>query len=83
MQDNWKFKGGEGRWKKYINTLTGESTIKEHKLKTVWTSCPRGECYFELTNPGTRECTCRKCGAIQTFVVGISRLIDGKIINLR
>jgi len=83
MSDNWEYKGGSGRWKEYVNSDTGESTIKEHKLKTVWQSCPRNECTYELTNPRTRECTCTKCGAITYFVLGMSKLVEGKIVPLR
>lgn len=83
MSDNWEYKGGSGRWKEYVNSDTGESTIKEHKLKTVWQSCLRNECIYELTNPRTRECTCTKCGAITYFVLGMSKLVEGKIVPLR
>lgn len=83
MSDRWQYKGGEGRWKEYVNSDTGESTIKEHKLKTVWQSCPKGECIFELSDPRTRECTCTKCGSVTYFVLGMSKLLEGKIVNLR
>lgn len=83
MADDWQYKGGEGRWKEYINPDTGESSIQNHTLKTVWQSCPRGKCIYELTDPSTRECTCITCGAIVYFVVGISKLVDGKLVQLR
>lgn len=83
MQDSWQYKGGEGRWKEYVNSDTGESSIKEHKLKTVWQSCPKGECVYELSDPARRECTCTKCGSVTYFTLGMSKLIDGKIVNLR
>lgn len=82
----WELKKGtedNGRWKEYINSDTGESSIKEHKLKTIWISCPPKKCYYELTNPSTRECTCTKCGSIYNFVLGMQILQNGKIVNLR
>lgn len=83
MQDNWEHVRGTGLWAEYVNKQTGESSLKEHTLKTVWTSCPAGDCYFELVDSGRRECVCNKCGSIKTFVVGISKLVDGKIIPVR
>ncbi len=80
---DWKHESGEGRWKDYVNPNTGEHSVKEHHLKTVWQSCPRGKCVYELTNPQTRECTCTTCGSVVTFVVGISKLVDGKLVHLR
>lgn len=56
----------------------GVSTLTEHKLKTVWQSCPPQECYFEITDSPKREATCNKCGAIVHFIVGIDVLKDGK-----
>lgn len=79
----WDYKQGEGRWQEHINSETGESSIKEHTLKTVWQSCPKGECYFELTDSPKRECTCNKCGSVRTFIVGLQSLVDGKIVDLR
>ena len=82
----WELKKGtedKGRWKEYLNSDTGESSIKEHKLKTVWQSCPPDKCYYELTNPKTRECTCVKCGAHYYFVLGIQILRNGKIVSIR
>lgn len=83
MADKWEHKGGEGRWKEYVNTDTGESSIKEHTLKTIWTSCPKNMCRYELTDAPKRECTCMKCGAMTTFIVGLQSLVDGKIVFLR
>lgn len=72
----------KGLWNEYVDD-NGNSSYKEHTLKTVWQSCPKDECYFELTNSPQRECTCKKCGVITTFIVGLQTLRDGKIINLR
>lgn len=83
MQDKWEHKSGEGRWKEYVNSETGESTIKLHKPKIVWESCPPDKCYYELTEPRLRECTCNKCGAKIRFVLGIQILQKGKIVAIR
>lgn len=61
----------------------GNSTLRTHTPRVVWQSCPKNRCYFELTDSPKRECTCRKCGSIVYFVLGIQNLIDGKIVNLR
>lgn len=67
----------KGLWDVY--EVDGRSSLTEHKLKTVWESC--GDCYFEITNSGQREATCRKCGLIKHFIVGIDELIDGKFVT--
>jgi hypothetical protein len=72
-----------GLWNEVIDTRSNRSSYQEHELKTVWESCPKAECYFELTDSPKRECTCNKCGAIAHFVLGMQALKDGKIINLR
>lgn len=72
----------KGLWNVYEDD-TGKSTLETHELKTIWQSCPKDECYFELTNSPRRECTCNKCGSIAHFVLGMQALIDGKIVSLR
>ena len=71
----------KGLWNVY--EVDGKSSLTEHKLKTVWESCPDGEHEFKLTNSAQRECICTKCGFITTFVLGMQILLDGKIVNLR
>lgn len=83
MEDKWQHKGGTGRWKEWVNSDTGESSLKTHALKTVYQSCPTDQCHFELTNSAARECTCVKCGRIEHFIVGLQALIDGKIVTVR
>lgn len=78
----WKFKGGEGRWKEYVNEDTGESSIKEHKPKLVWKSCAKDQCYFEWLDIPKREVKCRKCGKIRSIVIGMQELKDGQIKHL-
>lgn len=70
-----------GRWNELKNTDTGESSIKEHKLKVVWKGCKGGNHFFELSE--NREVTCNKCGFIRNFVLGIEKLEKGKLIELK
>lgn len=82
-EDGFINHGGQGLWQDIENPETGEHSLKQHTLKTIWESCPKGECYFELTDSPKRECTCNKCGSIRTFIVGLQALVDGKITDLR
>ena len=68
----------KGRWEDRIDPVTGEHSVKEHHLKTVWESCLPGECYFEITDSAKREATCTKCKMVVNFIVGIDILTDGK-----
>lgn len=56
----------------------GNSSLQDHHLKVVWTSCKPEDHYFELT--GNREVTCKKCGFSQSFILGMTVLRDGKLI---
>lgn len=76
----WEDKQGEGRWIERVNEK-GESSIQTHELKTVWKSCTKDDHYYELT--GNREVTCKKCGAIRQFVLGIEDLIDGSLVPVK
>lgn len=58
----------------------GNSSLANHTLKTVWVSCNPGQHYYELT--GNRECTCKHCGGITHFILGMQILQDGQIIQL-
>lgn len=70
----------KGLWNEYVNDQTGESSIKEHKLKKVWTSCKEDEHEYELT--ADREVTCKKCGYVKNFIVGFEKFENGKIIKI-
>lgn len=63
-------------WNVYENDK-GESTLKTHTLKTIWTSCPPTNHYFEITNSPKREATCKHCGFITNYVLGLDVLKDG------
>jgi hypothetical protein len=67
----------KGLWNVYENE-DGVSSLTEHTLKTVWTSCKTEDHYFEITDSPKREATCNKCGFIVNFIVGIDVLKDGK-----
>jgi len=67
----------QGRWTELVNSETGESSIKTHKLKVVWKSCKPDNHVFELT--GNREVTCKKCKMIKPFILGQEVLVDGKL----
>lgn len=76
----WNQKGDDnGRWTEYVNDQTGESSLKEHKLKTVWKSCTKNKHFYELT--GNRELTCRECGHTRQFILGLQKLVDGKVVE--
>jgi hypothetical protein len=70
----------QGRWTEFKDSETGESSIKEYKLKVVWRSCKPDDHVFELS--GNREVTCTKCKMIKPFVLGQEVLKDGKLIPL-
>lgn len=67
----------KGIWNVYENDL-GESTLKTHKLKTVWESCETDKHYFEVTDSPKREATCKHCKFITSYIVGLDVLKDGK-----
>ena len=77
-ENDWEHESGTGLWKDLVNKKTGEHSVKEIKLRTIWKSCPRGECDFERI--GSREVKCKKCGKTQFYVLGKERLVDGKLI---
>lgn len=74
--------GGTGLWRDIEDPRTGEHSLKTHTLKVVWESCPKDECYFEITDSPKREATCIHCGAIVHFIVGIDQLKDGKFSKI-
>lgn len=74
----WIQKGEDnGRWTELVNSETGESSIKEHKLKVVWKSCAENKHKWTLS--GNRELQCLRCGMIRPFVLGIEKFEDGEI----
>lgn len=65
-----------GLWNVY--EVDGKSSLTEHTLKTVWESCKTADHFFEITDSPKREATCKHCGFIQNYIVGIDVLKDGK-----
>lgn len=77
----WEQKGDDkGRWTELVDSETGRSSIQEHELKVIWTGCKEDEHDFELT--GNREVTCKKCGYVKNFIVGLEKFENGKITKV-
>lgn len=70
----------QGRWNEYVNTDTGESSIKYHTPKVIWQSCTEKGHTFVLS--GNREVTCTKCGQVKTMILGLQKLVDGKLVDI-
>ena len=79
----WEFKQGKGLWKEFINSETKESSIKHIEPTIVKSYCRAKKHYFVALSPSSRECVCRKCGIGATYVLGLQRLVKGKIISLQ
>lgn len=77
----WEFKGGTGIWKEYVNSETGESSIKEIKTKVIKRFCKNH--YFKITDPNKREVTCTKCGVVSNYVLGFHKVVKGKVVPIR
>jgi hypothetical protein len=81
--EDWIEVGGEGVWKEYKNTKTGESSIKSFgkisEMKDVL--IPECDCYYELVTPNGSAVQCQKCGRGKNIVWGIEILRDGTIIK--
>jgi hypothetical protein len=76
----WEQKGeNKGIWTELVNTVTGESSIKEHQTRVVWKSCKFPDHEFEVT--GNREYSCKKCNYKFIPIIGIHSLVDGKIVE--
>lgn len=83
MANNWKHKSGEGLWSEYVNEDNNESSVKQHTLKTVKEYCKNKKHYFILESPSSRNVICRKCGLGATFILGLHKLENGKIITIQ
>lgn len=76
-----EYKGGQGLWREYVDTNTGESTIQYHKTKPINHVCSDGEHIFELDNPKSRYIVCRKCGLGLVLNIAYYKLQDGKLVK--
>ena len=74
----WEYKSGNGVWTEYVNTKTGESTLKVHQMRKVsnWDECDH---YYDLHEDGV-SIQCDKCGKGGRIVWGTMFLKDGKIV---
>jgi len=71
-----------GLWNVYEGE-NGESSLTTEIIpKVIWESCPPEVCYFELVSPSSREVVCRKCQKQTTFILGMQKLIDGKLVKM-
>lgn len=69
-------------WNNEKNPETGEQSLTENIVpRHLSTFCKQGEHYFELENPRSRNVVCTKCGQGAMFVLGMQKLVDGKIVN--
>lgn len=78
-----KYKGnttrkGEVRWDEYIDE-SGISTLEIHTPKVVWKACKN---HYFIAVDKQRNVQCRKCGFGQKLVLGLHKLIKGKIVKL-
>lgn len=77
---SWEKTGGEGRWTEFTNSETGESSIKEHKLRVVKTWCADKHHDYVVDDIPKRTARCIKCGKTKTFIVGRDEIQDNKVI---
>lgn len=71
---------GSPLWRETINPVTGESSLKTHEAKLIWTGCIPGECIVKKTdNP--RDVVCEKCGQHYNFIIGFHEIKNGKLIE--
>lgn len=77
----WEKKGEDkGIWTEYVDSVTGRSSLKEHKPKVVWQSCKKFSDHdFEVT--GNREWACKHCNFVFLPIIGIHSLKEGKIVE--
>lgn len=71
---------GSGLWQKYKNSVTGETSVKEHNLRKVWEAC--ADHYF-IEEGGSRNVKCRKCGFGKRYSLGMQKLVDGKLVDIK
>lgn len=76
---SWDKVGGTGLWTEYVNEDTGETSLKEHKLKVVKQWCPKDAHDYRVTDMGKRLATCTKCKQELTFIIGKHQLEGDKV----
>lgn len=71
-----------GLWTERINPITGESSLREHTPKVIKEWCLPDEHYFVMKDPRDRILICDKCKYEAKFVLGMQKLIDGKLVEI-
>lgn len=75
----WEQKTNEGRWSEYVNTDTGESSIKTHKIKPVKQWCDKKHHDYVIVHMRKRLAECSKCGQELRFIVGKHRIVGDRV----
>lgn len=78
-EQKWVEKGGSGLWREHVNSQTGESSIRDHKLKKVGEWCDPEKHLYDGSVPQDRQITCIVCGQTRTFVLGFHDFNDGRL----
>ena len=60
----------------------GESSIQEHKLKTVARYCAFADHVVDNEFPPSRVAVCKKCGKQIQLVLGFHKIKNGKILTV-
>lgn len=71
-----------GLWTERKDPITGKSSIEEHTPKLVQEWCPPDKHYFVMDDPRSRIIVCKHCKYEAKFVLGMQKLVDGKIVEL-
>lgn len=69
-----------GLFQDYKNPTTGEHSVKVHTPRKVWEGCT--DHYF-IEEGNSRSVKCNKCGFGKRYVLGLQRLVDGKLIDIK
>lgn len=57
----------------------GNSSLQIHEVKVLSVGCKPDEHFFVFTGGSRREAVCEKCKTITPFILGLHKIIDGKI----
>lgn len=79
----WEYKSGNGIWAEYVDPDTNKSTLQVHKVNEIAKYCKPQDHFFKLTHGASRELECKKCGFITTYILGLQKLVNGKIITIK
>lgn len=69
----------QGMWEDVVNPRTGEHSLKTHTLKVVKQWCAEDHHTFDGDIPQDRKITCTTCGQEIVFIVGLHKIIHGRI----